>query len=405
MPLPPDALIAPLAEIEATVAELRGEAFLRPLKAEVLTADALRVRLDGMLAEELDADELAAMERTLVLAGVLGPDPGLRARMLDLAAGQIAGLYDPATETLSMIARDGSGELALLDRMLLAHEIAHALDDQRHDLEAIQASLPPTLDGSAVAAAIIEGSATVQMMRFLSKDVQAGRIAPRELLAYAKDEQANSADLFEAPPFYAAWLAAGYFTGMGYLLGGQPDATALLGPADPSLAPFVSATRSPPRSMEEILHPGRPDAPVIVDEASVAATVEAAGSRLGASDVLGELYIAVATTRPGRKLQGRKMADPASWTNDAATGWGGDRVWLLDGTDGGLWVTAWDTPEDRTAFLKVHRRLHPGARVVLLGERGAAQIVGVPAAQEAALAEALAARPPTFTREGLPWTP
>lgn len=387
----PDTLLAPLAEIEATVAQLRGAAFLRPLQAEVLTADALRVRLDGMIDADVDADELAQMERIAVLAGLLPPSPALRDHLVDLAAGQIAGLYDPRTEVLSMVTRPGAGTFALLDRMLLAHEIAHALDDQHHDLEAIQAAHGDTLDGSAVASALVEGSATVQMMRFLAADMTSGRARPTDLLAYGAEDEARSKALLDAPRFYGAWLASGYFTGMGFLLGGKaPDGDVLLGALDPTAARFAQVLAEPPRTMEQVLHPEKymaREAEVTVDAALAARAAEAAGLRLGMEDRLGELYVAVATTPAKKKLKAAQMAQPASWTNPAAEGWGGDRIWLLDGGDDaarGLWLTAWDTPEDREEFLKAWTKAHPlpKDRVVHIGETGAALLLGELSAEQ-----------------------
>jgi hypothetical protein len=68
-----------------------------------------------------------------------------------------------------------------------------------------------------------------------------------------------------------------------------------------------------------------------------------AGWTEGWSDTMGELGTSV-------------WLEPTAGTRvaaDAAAGWGGDRVVMLEGPDGAwliAWQTAWDTPADAEAF-------------------------------------------------------
>jgi hypothetical protein len=105
------------------------------------------------------------------------------------------------------------------------------------------------------------------------------------------------------------------------------------------------------------------------------------------------------------------------WTNAGATGWGGDRFYLLaDGESAdaaardlrnvkGVWVTAWDSERDRDEFIRALAagQQAAGAAVVPSGARLAVMFVNFEEPERAALAKQLAAAPPKMTRAGKPW--
>jgi hypothetical protein len=103
--------------------------------------------------------------------------------------------------------------------------------------------------------------------------------------------------------------------------------------------------RNPPDSTEQVLHQDKLDA----REAPVAVTFpDDLGSRLGdgwkvsLQDTFGELLLGIILKDAG-----------AQNATDAAAGWGGDRVALVEGPKGETAVvldTAWDTEADATAY-------------------------------------------------------
>jgi hypothetical protein len=104
-----------------------------------------------------------------------------------------------------------------------------------------------------------------------------------------------------------------------------------------------------PESTEQILHPEKYTA----NEAPVAVTLPAdLAARLGTgwtvplTDTFGEFQTAIWLREGG-------VAEPGA--SDAAAGWGGDRLAVMKGPDGGwavAWKTAWDTAADAVAFEK-----------------------------------------------------
>jgi len=106
------------------------------------------------------------------------------------------------------------------------------------------------------------------------------------------------------------------------------------------------------------------------------------------------------------------------WTNPAATGWGGDRFFLLafgsSADDAGktlkdlraVWITLWDTPKDRDEFVEAYEQLGPAGRTTFkYGNQGAVFFFGFDEAERKAVQAALEKSPPKMTRNGKPWTP
>jgi hypothetical protein len=163
--------------------------------------------------------------------------------------------------------------------------------------------------------------------------------------------------LLRAPSFLWKPLLGAYMQGAAFLaradtvLAGQ---MAQLVPAD-----VDAAFRDLPRSTEQVLHPdkywtdGARDEPRRV--AFDTAKLDEDWSVLRA-DTLGELMLAIVATPLGDRNQ-VDFSNPMSilgvkFTNDVATGWGGDRLVLLGNGEARVlrWVTVWDSPRDAGEF-------------------------------------------------------
>ena len=102
-----------------------------------------------------------------------------------------------------------------------------------------------------------------------------------------------------------------------------------------------------PESTEQILHPDKyqaGEAPVAVTVPKDLAKDLGTGWSVPLEDTFGEFQMGIWLREGGVE---------ATAANDAAAGWGGDRLAVIDGPDG-AWAlamqTAWDTPEDAAAF-------------------------------------------------------
>jgi hypothetical protein len=250
------------------------------------------------------------------------------------------------------------------------------------------------------------------MTAYVLRAQLAGELDPDALMGIMESEMDRSRVFLEAPPYFQVLLAT-YTCGMQFLLKGK--LSAMMG-TDKDVAGdnLLAALADPPRSSEQILHSGKywnpaaRDDPVLVDDAAVTALATAAGYRVRAVNTAGEILAALVTSDPGRKFEPMAANVPAYWTNRAATGWGGDRFYLLEGDKGtaGIWITLWDTAEDREEFTAAYEAYHSEAERtrVSLGNRGEAFVFGMNALECETLAARLREAALGFRQSGRAWS-
>jgi hypothetical protein len=116
---------------------------------------------------ELDSEatprEVAAEERLLRQLGLLPGDASLRSLLGKTLSTEVGGFYDPRSGTLSIVGDGGSG---LLREITLAHELTHALEDQRFGLETMPGA-GFERDLAVARSALHEGSATIAMVDYV----------------------------------------------------------------------------------------------------------------------------------------------------------------------------------------------------------------------------------------------
>ncbi|HLA76994.1 MAG TPA: hypothetical protein VJU18_05375, partial [Vicinamibacteria bacterium] len=228
-------------------------------------------------------------------------------------------------------------------------------------------------DGASAIGALVEGSGTAVMTAFLLREMQAGRLKPEALAEMANHEAVQGAKLAAALPFLRRSLLASYMLGFPFLLRG--DLTKVAG-ADP--ADLNRAFAKPPVSSEQILHPekywdpAQADAPVPVVLPDLAKVLGAEWSLAGQGK-LGELNLALLVGAGTPVGNTPDALSAAAWTNQAASGVGGDVYQHYSkGTEGvTVLATVWDTEQDAGEFEKALGSL-PGRRA---WRRGAAVVV------------------------------
>ncbi len=340
-------LEATSAAIQIQVEELRGAKFLRPVQVKVTDAKGLREYVAQREAATMSKERLHRDEVVPKLLGLVAPGLDLRALEMEVLEGQVGGFYDPATDTFFLMDTMRGG----VAKVILAHELTHALDDQLFDIDKLLASAGGETDAELAFRSVVEGSGTNLMNRWT---IAHGKELSMEEI---QEFQSMGADaLKKAPPLMWKPLLASYLAGDGFLsrAGGMNLG---LKPAKPE--DVERAFREMPRSTEQILHPDRYWDPKQREEpVSVAIDVKPlpqSWTLLG-QDTLGELALGLLTTPPAD----RKGLDPSNafaimsirFTNKAAEGWGGDRLVLLGrGDDRFLQlVTVWDSPKDADEF-------------------------------------------------------
>ncbi len=320
--------------IEDQVVAIRG---LTPVDVERETIDG--ATLKQMNATSFDKDNPAKLvegnDRLLKALGLIGADQSLRQLYLDLIDSQVAGFYRPDAKTLYVVSR--SGEINGADKITFAHEYDHALQDANFPgVFDAQKDLLDETDQAMARAAIYEGDGTLLMTQWAIPNM-----SPSELQDYvaAGSDPKAAAVLARTPQFLVDGLLFPYTTGLSFLTPKQST----------DGWPGVDAVYADlPRSTEQVMHPEKYTAKEEPVDVTISTKDLLAGLGDGwtetIQDTFGEYQMA------SWLRQSRVNAGVAS---DAAAGWGGDRLAVLDGP-GDAWAlvlrTAWDTPADATAF-------------------------------------------------------
>jgi hypothetical protein len=314
----------PVATIAKRVEELRGLRYRSIPEPERVTPR--QVTRDGLA--DLDRRYPAAArhvdEAFYERLGLLPRGTDLRDVSGSVFASQVAGYYDPATKELKVVTGTATAN-RVLDEMVIAHELDHALEDQAigFDRERFERSD----DVGYAYAALVEGTATEVMYayvgRYFRSDYALGGLLGGSLTG------TGTGDI---PPFVVAGLLFPYTTGEQFV-------RALLDHAGGrwTLVDLAQRTR-PPATTEQVMHPRKwieaePALPVRLPPAP-------RGWRRLTTGVFGEWQ-----TGQLLGLSGHAWADPAA-------GWGGDRYALYrrGGEDRVVMRWRFDTPRDLQEF-------------------------------------------------------
>jgi hypothetical protein len=333
------------ADVQEVIAQVQDERGMQATQEIVwrlaTTEDALNRQLEEITGDPEIVDRLGQDERILTRIGLLPPGTDLLQLLLDTLGEQVAGFYDPEARELTVI--DGDGQLDALSRVTLAHEIQHALQDQRWDLDGMMDAIDPVEGDRALALqSLIEGDATLLMTLWAVKHGSADLMAETDGPGIPGGDQLDN-----APQVIQRQLLGPYLDGLTFLM----DAW---GPGGWEAVDEV--WENPPVSTEQVMHPELyPDhLPIPVALPDLAAGLGDEW-RLTGETVMGELNTGVFVADGAEwDRMTLTLGGPSMPNADAAAGWGGDRLVTLDGPDGAwalVWQLAWDTPDDMSEFI------------------------------------------------------
>lgn len=161
-----------LRDVAAALEELRELRFERMPDPVFVTPDELSRRVRAEVSEELPPEVAVREGRGLVALGALERGADLRALTLQALGEQVGGFYDPESGDLVVRREASSGPLDAQARIILAHELDHALTDQVLDLPIDAGRPPPGTEDSALARlSLIEGDATLAMQVYTLRHV------------------------------------------------------------------------------------------------------------------------------------------------------------------------------------------------------------------------------------------
>lgn len=332
------------AVIQAEVEKLRGETFKRSVAVEVTDkAGFLKYvleRVDQMGGEA----KVKAEEDVSKMLGLVPPSMDVMEVSLRLLEDQVGGFYDPSSEKFYLM-ESFTGEVA---RIILAHELTHALDDQYFDIDGSLEKLLDDRDASAAYHAVVEGSGTAMMALWQREYMGDMSLEDQMKMAEMSTQSMDGVPATLWKPLLASYQQGQAFLNKGYRLMKKQGKT------------MTEVTRMafehPPMTTEQLLHPEkywddeRRDDPILV---RVEARSLPAGWTLVESSTIGELMLALMTEEEKEIDFTNPMSVMSiAYTNEAAMGWGGDRI-VLYGKDGARFlnaVTFWDTEDDAREF-------------------------------------------------------
>ena len=306
----------------------------------------LKQFLTHELDKEIPPEKAAVIDLTLRAFGFFKESLDIRAIMLKLLTEQVAGFYDPETKQLYLIGESSpnteSFNLAnAQERMTIAHEMTHALQDQYFDLLALEKRVKNNDDRSLAYQALVEGDATLTMFDYqLKPKYYTSAHAPLLRIIFALEQLltpfVGGEALATVPAVIRENLIFPYVEGLFFCL-------ALRGETADN-AKINKAFRHLPTSTEQILHPEKYLAGEQPQELVLADLSGILGSewKQAENNVMGEFFI--------RMLFSEFQSPVAS---KIAAGWGGDRYAILQDAAGRyvlVWLTAWDTESDAQEF-------------------------------------------------------
>jgi hypothetical protein len=233
---------------------------LHPVKRKLITRDEVNRYLREKFNEDEGAKRLARSEIVLKKFGLLDRDFRLQPFMISLLTEQVAGFYDDKTKTVNLLDWIEPDE----QKPVLAHELTHALQDQRIGLtkwsqvgsEDIAKNVDEdnahiqTDEADTARDAVAEGQAMVVFLDYTLRPTGKTLENSPGMMDKLKDtvsDTSGSPILARAPLLLQKSLLFPYSEGLGF-----EDAILLKAGKD---AAFSGVLANPPASTFEILHP------------------------------------------------------------------------------------------------------------------------------------------------------
>jgi hypothetical protein len=292
-------------EVLAIMSKILSLPVKEPLKKSVRSRDEVRQFLIRQMREGKDDAKRYADQKALEALGLIPKGYPLDQKLLALLTEQIAGLYDPKEREFFIADWTQPAE----QRVIMAHELTHALQDQYFHVEKWEEEVKSNDDAQLARESVLEGSAMIAMYDYLLRN--SGKSTrdfkdfdPSLLMGDVND----SPELAQAPLVIQDEITFPYLPGSNFVQralrewNGWPDLHRLF--------------ENPPASTQQILHPDlyfRGIMPARVDLTPVTKAVPRGWKKLD-ENVLGEFALDEILKQFLGKEQADKLAP--SWTGD-----------------------------------------------------------------------------------------
>jgi len=377
-------------EIQPLVAEITGFESGKPVPVEIRSRSEVREYLIELVEKQYAGRELQLWGRCLAEIGLLPRGYDLEAGLVQVITEQAGGLYDPYDKVFIAIdeIHEAPGSEAT-ERLVIGHELAHALQDRVTDLVEISDAVHDDADAEYGFRAVMEGTAMVVGMA-VAQDAGLDELGDVGAMLRASFRQFNATmgTLAASPLYVQEFLLGPYVDGSVLVqayLADHPDAT------------MADLFAEPPATAEQALHYDKyvaGDDPTEIDLGAVDRLLPGSW-QLTSANTLGEFEVKVL-------CQSHEATRASSMA--VAAGWDGIRVAAYETGDGRTVVvgsSAWDSLDDADEFegalVAILSGIHgtDGFEVLGRGDR-VSFVTGMAAAEgRSALLDALSGATPT----------
>jgi len=336
-------------QIETQVRSLRALSAPKLAPPAIITRAQLEAELRGRFDRDYPPARRAADNVMFRALGLLTATQDIGELQLRLLSGQVIGFYDDETKRMTLVSDSGLGPQV---KITYAHEYTHALQDHAFGLGSLHLDAPGEDDRDLARLSLVEGDATAVMFQWALD-----HMSPQDLVGVSQGPAPNMSGI---PAWMVQDLEFPYTAGQQFVTRLQ---------ASGGTSAVDQAFRRPPASTEQILHYNKylsREAPAKVSAPPLAPAL-GNGWRAQPADTLGEAFIRF-------WLQALGVTDTE--VQQAAAGWGGDRVVAATGPGGAIavaWDLVWDTPADAAQFALAYRlaaaHLTVTGRLVAISDR------------------------------------
>jgi len=235
--------IAAADEVLNQMSQITGLTLRTPLKKSLRSREEIRDYVIKQMNEEKNPAERYAGARSAEAFGLIPKGFDLDAFMVDVLTEQVEGLYDPKTHEFYIADWSPLSD----QRMVMAHELTHALEDQHFQIEAWERAARPNDDAELARDAVLEGSAMAAMVDYLMLGTgRSLKDLPDFDPSMLVGDLSSTPTLKKAPPFIKDALIFPYMSGLTFSAAVMKQS---------GWAGLPSLFEKPPVSSQQILHP------------------------------------------------------------------------------------------------------------------------------------------------------
>jgi hypothetical protein len=303
-------------EVARAVEQVRGRRFEHAVPASEIDMAELKRILRAKVGESFPTTPADTL-RTLAAFGFIEDTPNLMDRLIDFYASQVIAFYDPQPKRFYIVRGSKSLEAAGIEdetgmgeKLIFSHELMHALQDETMRLDRRLKDLKDNGDSGLALESLLEGEATVVMVRVIMADLPVEgneleeSLAP--LLSAGALERTNVPK--DLPDYFVDQLFFPYVDGTAYV----KRALKRHGWQE-----IDRLWKKPPTTTSEILHDEIHFTPATdLLPGGDGARLAPSGMRFLYADTLGEWAI--------RFLLRRSLEQPVA--DETAAAWRGDRI-------------------------------------------------------------------------------